>query len=463
MTTHNRTINPREITGWAMYDWANSAFSVVVVTTFLGPYLTSLINAQGGILNVAGYEIRAAAFYPFCVSISVLLQVILLPILGTLADYTNLKKNLLLLFAYLGATATILLFFIQSNSILLGGLLFIIANLSFGGAVVFYNAFLPDIAPPEKQDAVSSTGFAYGYVGGGLLLFLNLILVFLMTESDLLRGFCQANTWFCPIYDAFPKDSQLAIRISLASAGLWWLIFTFLYPHQRLIQRAPADTLPPGTNYISYSFKEFAASLREMKNKYPRTLQFLIAYLIYNDGIQTVVSVATIFASDELGLGPDTLVGVILMIQFVAAFGAILFNKLAERIGAKYTVIITLIGWMGLIIYAYGFMYDTSQVWLWSFIQALVLGSSQALSRSMFAKMIPAKREAAYFSLYEISERGTSWVGPIVFAWAVQLTGSARISMLPIIAFFVIGMIILYFTDVRRAVEEAGNEVPAIV
>jgi UMF1 family MFS transporter len=431
--------NPREITGWAMYDWANSAFSTTVVTTFLGPYLASLADAQGGTVSVLGYPIEGEAFYPFCVSISVILQVILLPILGAVADYTPFKKRLLLAFGYTGAMATILLFLVQGNLILLGGLLFIVANLSFGAAIVFYNAFLPDIASPDQRDSVSSRGFAFGYVGGGLLLLLNLVLFTLMT------------------------DSSLAVRLSLSSAGLWWLAFTILYPQQRLVQRPPGSQMPPGSNYVTHSVKEFVASLREMRQKYPRTLQYLIGYLIYNDGIQTVNTVATIFAASELGIPPGSLVQVILMIQFVAAIGAVLFNQLAQRIGAKRTLIINLTIWSGLLVYAYALLYTQFQFWILGFVLAMVLGSSQALSRSLFSQMIPTRRESAYFGLYEISERGTSWVGPVVFGAAVQITGSARVAMLPIIAFFVIGMVILGLTDVRRAIAEAGNEVPAVV
>lgn len=430
----------REVTGWAMYDWANSAFSATVVTVLLGPYLAALINTQpDGVLHFGGYAIEAEAFYPFCVSVSVILQVILLPILGTLADHTHLKKRLMLAFAYTGATATLLLFFVQRGSILLGGLLFIVANLSFGAAIVFYNAFLPDIATPEAQDSVSSKGFAYGYVGGGIVLGLNL-------------GLLQ-----------FMADTALAIRISLAMAGLWWLVFTRLYPQRRLVQRKMAVSLPAGANYLTYSFKAFVATLKEMAQKYPLTLRYLIAYLIYNDGIQTVNTVATIFAMAELSVEPDQLVGVVLMIQFVAALGAILFNRLAGRIGAKDTVIITLVGWTGLLIWAFVWLHSPGQIWLWAFVEALVLGSSQALSRSIFAKMIPPNQEAAYFSLYEISERGTSWIGPIVFGLAVQITGSSRAALLPLIAFFVTGIIILLLTNMRQAIEDAGNEVPAVV
>ena len=440
LTVTQKGNNKREINGWAMYDWANSSFSTTVVTTFLGPYLATLIAAQpNGTISVLGYAIEAEAFYPFCVSISVILQVVLLPLLGSLADYTNWKKRLLLTFAYTGATATMLLYFVQNDLILLGGLLFIVANLSFGAAIVFYNAFLPDIANPDEQDGVSSKGFAYGYVGGGLLLGLNLVLLQVM------------------------DDKATAVRLSLATAGIWWLVFTFLFPQRRLVQRQAAQSLPAGANYLSHSLKQFWATLKEMKNRHPLTLRYLIAYLIYNDGIQTVNTVATIFATVELGLGPESLVGIILMVQFVAAIGALLFNKLAARIGAKATIIITLFGWTMLIFYAFGLMETAVDIWLWAFFEALVLGSSQALSRSAFAKMIPAKQESAYFSLYEISERGTSWIGPIVFGLAVQMTGSSRLALVPIAGFFAIGMVILYFTDMRQAIADAGNEVPAIV
>lgn len=430
----------REITGWAMYDWANSAFSATVVTVLLGPYLAALISKQpAGVLVVAGYPVEAEAFYPFCVSLSVILQVILLPMLGTLADHTNLKKRLLLAFAYTGAIATMLLFWVQSGFVLLGGLLFIIANLSFGAALVFYNAFLPDIAKAEEQDSVSSKGFAYGYLGGGIMLGLNLTLLKVMA------------------------DTGLAIRISLAAAGLWWLVFTLLFPQRRLLQRKTAASFPANVNYLAYSFKTFLTTLKEMAHKYPLTLRYLIAYLIYNDGIQTVNTVATIFAMAELGVEPQVLVGVVLMVQFVAAPSAILFNQLARRIGAKYTVIISLTGWAGLLVWAFVWMHTPNQIWLWAFMEALVLGSSQALSRSIFAKMIPHNQEAAYFSLYEISERGTSWIGPIVFGLAVQVTGSSRVALLPLIAFFVIGIVMLLPINMRQAIVDAGNEVPAVV
>lgn len=433
--------NQREVLGWGMYDWANSAFSTIVVTTFLGPYLTALAEASGGVVNLFGYPLEGAGFYPLCVSISVGLQVFVLPILGAIADYSHLKKRLMLTFAYLGAIATILLFLVTSDLILLGGLLFIIANLSFGAALVFYNAFLPDIAGPNERDSVSSKGFALGYVGGGLALLLTLAVLWWVSEEN--RG--------------------LAIRLSLAGAGLWWLVFTFLFPQRRLIQRDPVHQLPQGETYLSHSFKQLGRTIKELFYKYPTTLRFLIAYLIYNDGIQTINTVATIFASSELGLSTSTLVQVVLMIQFVAALGAMFFNFLAGRLGTKKAIMLSLVVWSGLVIYAYGFLYTATQFWILAAFLAMVLGGSQALSRSLFSQMIPQNRESEYFSLYEISERGTSWLGPVVFALALQLTGAQRISIVMLIIFFVVGLILLALTDVKKAITEAGNELPAVV
>lgn len=433
--------NQREIFGWGMYDWANSAFSTIVVTALLGPYLTGLADKQGGIVELLGFQLRGATFYSYCVGTSVGLQVLFLPILGAIADYSHLKKRLMMTFAYLGATATLLLFWVQGNSIVWGGLFFIIANLSFGAALVLYNAFLNDIAKPDERDAVSSKGFAFGYLGGGLALLLAAILL-ILTPTEL---------------------QGIMTRVSLAGAGVWWLVFTLLFPQRYLVQRTPLHTLPPGENYLSHGVKQFINTLKELIGKYPATLRYLLAYLIYNDGIQTVNTMATTFASSELGLSTETLLGVLLMIQFVAAGGAIVFNMIAGKLGAKKAIMISLVIWSGLVVYAYGFLYSATQFWVLGAVLALVLGGSQALSRSLFSQMIPKNRESEYFSLYEISERGTSWLGPIVFGVVYQLTGTQRVSIVMLIIFFVVGLILLALTDVKKAITEAGNELPAVV
>jgi UMF1 family MFS transporter len=200
-----------------------------------------------------------------------------------------------------------------------------------------------------------------------------------------------------------------------------------------------------------------------MKTKYPQTLRYLIAYLLYNDGIQTVIVVSTLFASQELGIALDTLVLVVLMIQFVAAGGAYLFNLLAARIGAKRSIMANLLIWVSVLLYTYAVLNTVAEFWVLAAVLALILGGSQALSRSLFSQMIPENRESEYFSFYEISERGTAWIGTLVFGLAVQITGTQRISILSLVAFFVIGLALLYTTNVRQAIRAAGNEVPAVV
>jgi MFS transporter, UMF1 family len=437
----------REIFGWSMYDWANSAFSTTVVTALLGPYILALAQSSPTPISVFGVEIQPAAIFPFSASLSVLLQVFFLPLIGTISDYTNLKKRMMLTFAYLGAFATILLFFIRADmtllgtngAVLLGSLLFIVANLSFGAAVVSYNAFLPDIASPDQRDKVSSQGWALGYLGGGLLLLINLGLIYFM------------------------EDTALAVRISLASAGVWWLVFTYLFPQKRLIQRSPARQLPPGTNLFKHGVQRIAQTLKEMYREYPMTLRYLIAYLVYNDGIQTVIVVSTAFAADELGVETTNLLLLVLMIQFVAFGGALAFGYLAQRIGAKRSILVSLVIWSGLVIFAYAFLYSEMQLFVMGFVLALVLGGSQALSRSLFSQMIPQDHEAEYFGFYEISERGTSWIGPFLFALAVQITGSQRVAIVSLIFFFVVGLILLSRVDVRRAMLESGNDPSGVV
>jgi UMF1 family MFS transporter len=367
--------------------------------------------------------------------------------LGTIADYTNLKKKMMLSFAYVGAMATIFLFFVQTDmpgigtngAVLLASLLMIVANLCFGAAIVFYNAFLPDIAPPAQRDTVSARGFAYGYLGGGLLLLANFALL------------------------ATISDTALAVRISLASAGVWWLLFTYLFPHQRLRQRDAVRQLPPGTTLFSHGIRQIVHTLREIHAKYPMTLRYLIAYLIYNDGIQTVIVVATAFAADELGVETQSLLILVLMIQFIAFGGAFLFGYLAGRMGAKRAIMISLTVWAAIVIYAYFLLTNETQLYVLGFFLALVLGGSQALSRSLFSQMIPADHEAEYFGFYEISERGTSWLGPLAFAAAVQISGSQRVAIVSLIIFFVVGLLLLTRVDVKQAIVEAGNNPAGVV
>jgi UMF1 family MFS transporter len=436
--------NRREQVGWYFYDWANSAFSTTVVTVFLGPYLTSVTRAAA---DAAGFvyplgsaiPIRADSFFPYMVSLSVFLQIFVLPLLGAFADYSNLKKQMLGICAYLGAFATMGLYFLQGDNYLLGGILFLVANLSFGASIVFYNAFLPEIASPDRRDKVSSEGWALGYLGGGILLALNLAF-FLNAE-------------------ALGVATSVAIRISMTSAGLWWAIFTII-PLMSIQRRHAVRKLPPGERLLTVGFSQLRHTLRNLP-RYPQTLLFLVAYLLYNDGIQTVIALSSQFGSQELGIGESSLIAAILMVQFVAFFGALIFGRLSRWIGTKRALILSLFIWTGTVVYAYAFLQTEAQFFMMAATIALVLGGSQALSRSAYSLMIPAGREAEYFSLYEISERGTSWIGPLLFGLALQFTGSYRLGILSVVIFFIVGLALLFFVDIRRAALEAGNEAPS--
>ncbi len=454
MSTDKLLVNDKkEIFGWAMYDWANSAFSTTIGTVFLGPYVASLARAAAetaGTTTVPFFGIPVApdSFLPYCISFSVGMQVLFLPILGAIADYSHMRKRMMQIFATIGALATILMFLITGGLWWLGGVLFIVANLAFGASMVFYNSYLPDIASEDERDRVSSYGWAMGYLGGGILLALNL--AFFTFSEDL----------------GVPGD--LAVRINLASAGVWWLGFSFL-TWNRLRPRHAARSLPSGETYVSIGFKQLRKTISEVGH-FPETLKFLIAYFLYNDGIQTVIAVASTFAAAPLIQGgleleQSTLIAVILMIQFVAFFGALFWGKLAGWIGAKQSVVVSLFIWSGVVIYAYGGLKGptaTAQFFILGIFIAIVMGGSQAISRSLFAQMIPNGKEAEFFSFYEISERGTSWIGPLVFGLANQMFGNLRIAILSLIFFFVMGLILLPFVNVTKAITDAktyeGNQ-----
>jgi UMF1 family MFS transporter len=430
----------REIFGWKMYDWANSAFSTTVAGALFGPYLTRLaqtaVGENGVVLNLGALgEVTAKSLPTLCVSISVGLQVFMLPILGALGDYSNLKKRLMALFCFLGVAATCLLFFVQGNLYLAGGLLFIVANICFGASIVFYNAFLPEITTEDEADKVSSRGFAYGYLGGALLLVVNLLLVLNAERLGMTTG--------------------LAVRLSLLSAGLWWGSFA-LITFALLKSRPAKKTLPPGKNYLSAGFAELRATFKELR-RLPLTARYLLGYLIYNDGIQTVIVAASTFLEQELFPqgNPVFLLEIFLMVQFVAVAGALLFERLAYLMTTKKAIIVSLIIWAGIVIYAYGFLNSVPEAWVLAGVIAIVLGGSQALSRSLFSKMIPEGKEASFFGLYEVSERGTSWMGPLLFSLVVSRTGSYRLALLSLIFFFVVGLIVLWITDTDRAIRES--------
>jgi UMF1 family MFS transporter len=439
----------RELFGWKMYDWANSAFYTTVVGALYGPYLTDVTQravGENGIVLAFGPlgAITAKSFFPTCVSVAVFLQVFLLPTMGAVADYSHLKKKMMALSCYLAVVANCLLFFVTSRFYLLGGFLFIAANLGFGASIVLYNSFLGEITTADQRDKVSSRGFAYGYLGGGLLLALN----FLLVKSSARLGI----------------GTAMAVRLSLLSAGIWWGAFA-LITFATLKNRQPAKSLPPGKSYLTIGFSELGRTFREL-SRLRHTLRYLIGYLFYNDGIQTVISMASVFMAQELfkarGIETDQsfLLLIFLLVQFVAIFGALLFERIANLIGTKNAILVSLVIWSAIVVYGYGFLHTTREAWVMASLIAIVLGGSQALSRSLFSQMIPAGREASFFGIYEVSERGTSWLGPLTFGAVVAATNSYRQALLSLVIFFVAGTLILYFTNTAKAIHESGNLLP---
>ncbi len=440
--TNEQRTRRREQRGWYFYDWANSAFSTTVVTVFLGPYLTAITkNAADadGLVHPLGIPVLAGSYFPYVLSLSVVLQVFLLPITGAIADRTGHKKRLLMMFAYVGAVSTMGLYLVQGSAYLLGGLLFVIANLSFGASVVVYNAFLPEISEPDERDRVSSRAWALGYLGGGLLLAANLALFTAHESLGLSEG--------------------QAVRVSLLSAGAWWALFA-LIPLATLRDRGSGRSDEQGSSSAVAGFRQLLETLRASL-AYPQTLLFLASYLLYNDGIQTVITLTSVYAKEELRIGTDTIISAVLMVQFLAFFGALLLGVCARFFGAKRVVLASLVVWTGAVVGAYFLKVGALwQFYLFAAFIGIVLGGSQALSRSLFSHMIPAGQEAEYFSLYEISERGTSWLGTFLFGLTLQLTTSYRSALASLIVFFALGFVLLVLLDVRRAIVEAGNRPP---
>ncbi|MEV0919945.1 MFS transporter [Streptomyces sp. NPDC049967] len=428
----------REQRGWYFYDFACSVYSTSVVTVFLGPYLTSVAKAAAdadGYVRPLGIPIRAGSLFAYTISASLVVAVILMPIVGAAADRTGRKKPLLAAAAYVGATATAAMFFLDGTRYLLGAFLLIVANAAISVSMVLYNAYLPQISEPDERDAVSSRGWAFGYTSGALVLVLNLILY---------TG-----------HDSFGLSESDAVRICLASAGVWWGAFTVV-PLRRLRDRQVA----PGHGAVGSGWGQLMATLRDMR-RHPLTLSFLLAYLVYNDGVQTVISQASVYGSEELGLDQTTLITAVLLVQILAVAGALGMGRLARVYGAKRTILASLVVWTLILVAGY-FLPADAPVFFYALAAAigLVLGGSQALSRSLYSHLVPHGKEAEYFSAYEMSDRGLSWLGPLVFGLAYQLTGSYRDAIISLVIFFVAGSVLLARVPVRRAVAAAGNPVP---
>ncbi len=452
----------RQQRAWYWYDWANSGYVTTVGAVLFAPYLTSVAerdacgfttDVERGVkctepLQVLGLSLSPGSLVFYVITLATVVSAFVLPVVGAVADRSPRRRTLLARFAWAGSLAAAGMFFVEGTNWQLGAVLLLLANLGLGSSLVVYDAILIDVSTPDERDRVSSRGWALGYLGGGLLLLVNLLLV---------QGHASVGL-----------DVTTAVRLSLLSAALWWGGFT-LIPFLGLRDRGPAsvEQAPRGHRddggLLRGSFTQLATTLRDLRN-YPTTLTFLVAYLFYNDGIQTVIVSASTYGENELGFGTGVLISTILLVQYVAFVGALLFGRAAERLGARRVVLSGLVMWM-LVVTAGYFLPELEVVPFLVLATGigLVLGGTQALSRSFFSQLVPRGREAEYFALYQAGERGTSWLGTLVFGLVHQWTGSYRPAILALVMFFLIGFVLLLRVDPVRGIREAGNQPPAVV
>jgi len=440
----------REHKAWYWYDWANSAYVTTTAAVLFAPYLTTVAERSVGCavgddapkcttdLHILGLSVSPGSLVFYLMTAATILSALVLPVVGAAADRSARKTTLLGRYAWVGSIFAGLMFFVAGTNWQLGAALLVGATICLGSSLVVYDAILCEIATPDERDAVSSRGWARGYLGGGILLALNFGLLSVM------------------------DDTELAVRISLLSAAVWWAAFT-LIPYRGIRNRPPVNVVPEHGGLARESFGQLWATLKDLRN-YPVTLTFLVAYLFYNDGIQTVIFAASVYGEKELGFEASTVLSAFLVVQFVGVAGALLFGRVAARRGAHRVILVGLGIWI--LVVTAGYFAPDENFPLFLVLAAsigLVLGGTQALSRSFFSQLIPRGREAEYFSLYQACERGTSWFGTLVFGLVHQWTDSYRPAIFALMVFFVVGGALLWRVDPRRGIAEAGNDAPIVV
>ena len=415
--------------GWCLYDWANSAFATVILASLLPVYLEHIVPEAGASVPIFQEPISASVLWSYTVACSMFFVLTIAPYLGSLADKRGSHVYFLMFFCLVGASATCLLYLAQTGDYLYAATIFILANFCFATANIFYNAFLPILAREREIDRLSAYGFALGYIGGALCLLLVVVLIYLHAFFGL-------------------ESKIVAIRTGFYLTGLWWALFGIpVYFALRNIRPAKRLTgLPSG---LKGYFRVFS-DIRGCKN----LIYFLIAFLFYNDAIQTIITVSAIYARDVLEISQAAILGCLLMIQFVAMPGSLIFGKLSEHLGTKRSIIISLCVFMGVTIYA-GFVDSNTEFFILGFCVALVLGGSQAASRSLFASMLPIGKTAELFGFYAMSSKFASIFGPFIFAFIAQMTDSTRYSILALNLFFLTGIVLLFKVDPEKGQREA--------
>jgi MFS transporter, UMF1 family len=429
--------DPKTIFGWCMYDWANSAYITTVAVGLLPPYFASVVVGPGGV-TIGSATYSATALWGFIVGGASFIAFLLAPILGAVADFTSAKKRFLLFFAYTGSLFNILLYLSRAGNVWSTLLFFLISQVCFISANVFYDAFLPQIATDDKMDMVSGKGFSYGYVGGGLQFAFALGLI--AGHSKLGISLTQA------------------VRIGILGAGLWWAAFT-LFTAKNLFEAPGISTLPEryrGWRFLPAAYTAIGVSrlieTAKRVRRFRHLVLFLISYMLYNDAIQTVLDMATIYGKEELQLSMTALLVTLLVIQAVASVGAIVFSRFAEIAGTKRAIMTSLVLWSLIVVYSY-FIRTTLQFFATGIMVGIVMAGSQALSRSFYGSMIPEEASAEFYGFYTVFSKFSAIWGPFVFAITRQTTGSARNSILALLVLFVLGLVLLWFVDEDKARE----------
>ncbi len=415
----------RAVNAWCLYDWGSSAFSTTVEAAVLPVYFEQVVAA-----GLPGNT--ATVYWGYTNAIALLIAAVLAPILGSIADYTGGKKRLLTIFAVIGIVATALMVLVDTGDWLLALVLFLLGSVGLGASYVFYDSLLPHVARARDIDYVSSKGYALGYLGGGILLAVNIAMIQVI--------------W---------AGSTLGPRLSFVTVAIWWAIFTL--PLLRHVPEPPANTagIGVGVNPVAAGFRRLGQTFREIR-KYRQLFFFLIAFWLYNDGIGTIIKMATIYGS-EIGIGMIDLIGALLLTQFVGIPFSLLFGKFSGRIGTKRAIMLGL-GWYALITIAGYFMSQAWHFWVLAFMVGMVQGGTQALSRSLFGLMAPKARSAEFFGFYDVSSKFAGIAGPALFGLVGQLTGSSRLSIIALIIFFIGGILLLARVDEKEGIRVAEEE-----
>ena len=408
-----------------MYDWANSAYSLIIISAIFPAYYTSVAKEK---VEFIGRTFDRASLASYSVSFAFLVIAILSPILSSIADYKGNKKSFMQFFCYLGSAACIGLTFMTPDTVSLGIVCSIIGTIGFCGSIVFYNAFLPEIAAEPDQDKVSAKGFAMGYIGSVTLMLI--CLVFIMMNDSMNLG-----------WGAWPA------RLSFLAVGLWWAGFAQItFTH--LPQSVPSKQHPEH-NIVTNGFYELKKVWNQLQN-HPRTKRFLRSFFFYNMGVQTVMYLATYFASQEIQLKSSELIITVLLIQLVAIPGAMLFARLSQRTSNIFSLGVIILIWIGICVFAY-FTRTPLQFYLLATCVGLVMGGIQSMSRSTYSKLIPPTKDtASYFSFYDVCDKIGTVIGTLSFGYVAEAFGGMRNSVLALMVFFIIGGILLLFVDKRK-------------